>query len=285
MSVEPVGATAAVESVLARCLLDADFLRAVGSDPAAALAGYDLDERTRRELVSLDVAKVRNFAGFVTKVQHNYLWDPMPFTRALLKHHGVEIELFAEYHARHLELRAQGASRAAKIDSFLDFVAAWVRADAHPGLREVLLHERIQWELESLDAAPGPKPTSSPGRPLPPFCELVPRVRGPVRIARFELSPFEIVDQLSNGRFDPTSLSAWSGTLAYWADPASERMRILEVDDLTAALVSEADGRRSVRGVVSRVGGRPADDELVDRVRPVFEGAVDVGLLALEAAG
>ena len=106
-----------------------------------------------------------------------------------------------------------------------------------------------------------------------------------MRIARFELSPFEIVDQLSNGRFDPTSLSAWSGTLAYWADPASERMRILEVDDLTAALVSEADGRRSVRGVVSRVGGRPADDELVDRVRPVFEGAVDVGLLALEAAG
>jgi hypothetical protein len=276
------GATAAVESVLARCLLDADFLGAVSSDPAAALAGYDLDERTRGDLEALDFSKVRKFAGFITKVQHNYLWDPMPFTRALLKHHGVEIELFAAYHARHLELREEGASRPAKISSFLEFAQAFVTERDYPGLREILLHERIRWELESLPpTGTVPDARVDPG----PLGKLVPHARGRVRVARFELSPLAIEQQLASGRFEPSELSAGKRDLAYWSDPGSEQLRILEIDELTAALVSEVDGKRSVRAVVARVAGRAADDETAERVRPVFEGLADAGLLALVARG
>jgi hypothetical protein len=268
-----------VESVVARCLLDADFLQRARSDPAGTLAAYELDERARADFHALDFTRVGNFAGFITKVQHNYLWESMPYTRALLKHYAIEIEVFAAYHETHLALRKRGATRREKIGAFLEFLDAYITS-GYPGLRDVLRHERLQWEIESSQpsaAVTAPRPASGlPG-------ELVPRIRGSLRVGWFELSPLEIVAQMSAGRFDPGQLSLDPGPLVYWVDPAAEQLRIMRADSLTAALLSGIDGHSPVGAIVSRVAGRRADAAALARVQPVLDHAVQLGLLTLVA--
>lgn len=276
---------APVDSIIARCLLDAEFLARLASDPGAALAAYDLDEHARRDFESLDVGSVRSFAGFVTKVQHNDLWEWFPGTRSLLKSYGIEIETFAAYHPHHLRLRARRAPRDEKIAAFLDFLEARLAAAPparYRGLRDLLVHERLQWEVrqEVAAAGVGMVENGSGGRGGR-FDRLVPTVRGALRVGVFEISPFAIVTQLAASRFDPSELEVRPHCLVYWADPEAGELRVLEVDDLTAALVEEVDGCRSVGAVVRRATRRLGLEALPSRFRPVFEAAAARGLIEL----
>jgi hypothetical protein len=272
-----------VDSILARCMLDAEFLGAVSADPEGALEGYDLDERSRVDFARLDFGRVRQFAGFVTKVQHNHLWESIPFTRALLKHYGLEIEAFAAYHGTHLRLRAEGASRQEKNDSFLDFLDRYAADMAKPGLRDILRHERLELEVRQAAAAlDGAEPAvSSDARSAGPFGLAVPAVRGVLRLGRFEVSPLAIASSFVDGTFGEELLDKRPHCLAYWAEPGSGKLRILEVDELTGALLEEVDGHRSVRTVVRRALRAVSAAASVAELRPIFEAAAERGLLRL----
>lgn len=274
--------TLSVETVVARCLLDAEFLHAMRADPVAALAPYELDEAARRDLHRLDVDRVGQFAGFITKVQHNYLWQQVPYTRALMKFHRIEIELFSAYHARHLELRAARATRSEKIAAFLDFVAEQAAPGRWRGLADVVRHERLQWEIE--EAGP-PAEVAAAGAAAEPTGDLVPVARGHLRVGRFELSPLEIVAQIASGAPAPETLVARPHCLVYWAPAPAGEVRVMEADDLTAALLGAVDGRLRVRDVVSRVAGEAVGAGTVRRVLPIFERAAADGLLALREPG
>ena len=278
---------AGVESVVARCLLDADFLGEIMTDPMGALSGYELDERARSDFDALDFSRVRNFAGFITKVQHNYLWRTTPYTRALLKLYGIEVEVFATYHARHLELRARQASREEKIVSFTDFLCAYASNTAYPGLRDVALHEHICWDLESapeLDRLPQPcgdRAQTVPPRQASQPGGLVPQVRGALRVAFFTFSPLETIEQLSADSFDPGCLAPCPAPLVYWVEPETRRLRIMQTDALTAAILAAADGDTPINAIVRGLSDRLATPDAVRRILPVVQAAADRGLLQL----
>jgi len=112
--------TDVVNTIVARCLLEPGYLERFERDPRAEVAHLDLDESARHELSSLDCRRVRRFGGFISKVQHNDLWDSFPYTRALLKLYGAELDTFAAYRGQHLELvRAGRPSRERRTKSFL----------------------------------------------------------------------------------------------------------------------------------------------------------------------
>src|SRR6266550_4698035 len=112
--------TDVVNTIVARCLLEPYYLERFERDPRAEVAHLELDEPLRQELSSLDCQRVRRFGGFISKVQHNDLWDQFPYTRALLKFYGAELDTFAAYRGQHLSLgRAGRPSRETKIRSFL----------------------------------------------------------------------------------------------------------------------------------------------------------------------
>jgi hypothetical protein len=272
-----------VDSILARCMLDAEFLAAVSADPERALEGYDLDERSRSDFTRLDFGRVRQFAGFITKVQHNHLWESIPFTRALLKHYGLEIAAFSAYHGTHLRLRAEGASRQEKSDAFFDFLDRYASETARRGLRDILRHERLELELRQAGAPlEGSEPAAClDARPAGPFRLAVPAVRGVLRLGRFEFSPLAVASSLVDGTFREELLERRPHCLAYWVEPGSGTLRILEVDELTGALLEEVDGRRSVRTVVRRALRKVAAAAGVAELRPIFEAAADRGLLRL----
>jgi hypothetical protein len=282
--------TTSVESLIARCLLDAAFLRDARADPARALAERNLGPEALPVLAAIDLSRVRQFAGFITKVQHNHLWESMPYTRSLMKHYGAEIEIFATFHGRHLDLRASHAPRTERLDAFGDFVDAYAAArDDVPGLRDILRHERIQMELRaqmsSMSGAVDPLTTSAPdaaGRPTR-YASLVPAVLGALRVASFEHDPLAIAAAVSRGDLPDGVLSAPPNTLAYAARPAARQLRVLEIDALTAALLVQVNGRRSIRAIAARVTGRAAPAVPVSRLRPIFDAARDAGLITLQS--
>ena len=275
--------TAHVESLIARCLVDADFLRDAGADPAKAAANRNLPPDASADLEALDVARVRQFAGFITKVQHNHLWESTPYTRALLKHCGAEIETFASYHGRHLQLRAQHASRVEKDDAFFAFLDEYAASrNELRGLRDILRHERILLELERL--RPGLAETP-PVATRTPFATRVPVVRGALLVACFDCHPLEIAATISRGALASDGIAQRRVTLAYSAQSPTRHLVILEVDDLTAVVLTAIDGERSVRAVTEHVTGGTATDALVSRLRPVFDAATSAGLLNLVPGG
>jgi len=269
-------ADAGVESLVARCLLEPEFLRAVAAGEEAGLSAQQ-----RRDLAELDLERVGQFAGFITKVQNNHLWEPLPFTRALMKHYGIEIETFAAFRARHLVLRAARASRDEKVAAFIEFLdERLAAADGLPGLRDILRHERLRMEL----ATAGRAAARHVDAPRPPgFGALVPAARGVLRVASFAYDPLAIAATISRGALGAEELAAGPVCLAYVA--GAEGLRVLEVDELTAALLAHADGRRRVGEIVAIVAGEPVSEQLVARARPIFDAAEDAGVIVLRGAG
>lgn len=277
-----------VTSVLARCLLDSTFLDSLAADSRVALRDYDLGPDLRAMVESLDVDRVRWFAAFIAKVQHNFLWEAFPQTVRALKLHGIELEVFAAYLPLHLELRRRGdAGKEEKIGSFLSFLRDHLGAGREPAsssVLDVLAHEEAEWNVRCAIAACSPAAT--PAGPPSSYRSLalrrlVPAVRGALRVVRFGWDPTLVIAGLTRGRREP-SRAAWRPHhAAYWGDLDSQSLRVFELDAVSAALLAEVDGRRSLRTVACRaakaVGAMPA----ATATRALFAELADQGVVSL----
>jgi hypothetical protein len=250
--------TASINSVLARCLVEPHFLDRLAADPAGALSQYDLDRQTRSEFLELDPARIRKLAGFITAVQNNQLWEMLPATRSLLKHFGMEVEIFSRYRETHQNLRSTpGVSREEKIFRFLQFLAAELEASNSPRLHElcnVFLHERLRWQA-------GCSLTRCPVDSRGPVVEedrdtsmLYPVFVGWFRVGRFSADPLGIESQVLEGNFAGGSPSGSARLIGYWGDPVTRCVRLLDLDAPSAALLDLVDGRRTVRLIVQEIG-------------------------------
>jgi hypothetical protein len=175
---------------------------------------------------SLPIGRLRQFAGFLTKVRHNALRGEVPRTLRLLQESGLEIEFFARYAKPFSELRAGNASKDARI-------AALVQAlHDYPGrkrsmrlVRAVARHEHLCWSLARL---PTPR---------------VPRPGGP----RFTLHPGM---RLARYDFDPrkeTSGARQAVTLAYRAVGAGKPPRVLPLTPVAVFLLGLIEPGKSAQ--------------------------------------
>src|SRR5207253_2578068 len=95
-----------------------------------------------------DFQRIRQFSGFIGKIQHNFLWDFFPATRRLLTHYNIELDVFAEYRSVQLspELRSQKQSE--KIRRFLAYLSDYlVKYPSYRVLASVIRYEQAIWEL------------------------------------------------------------------------------------------------------------------------------------------
>lgn len=275
------GAHANGESLVARCLLDPEFLRDAISDAATALAYRDLPPDLLLDLAELDLERVAQFAGFITKVQNNHLWEPLPFTRALMKHYRIEIDTFAAFQGRHLVLRASSASRATRIAAFAEFLDERLAARGWPpGLRDMLRHERLQLELATVERDDGATAADMPVAPGERHA-LVPVARKVMRVASFAYNPLEVAGIISRGELADAELTAAPVCLAYYAQPGSQQLRVLEIDELTAALLARVDGRAGIGEIAASVAGEAPSAQLAAHVRPIFDALSDAGIIVL----
>lgn len=238
--------SATVNTVLARCMVDPDYLALMASDREAALRGYELDARTRADFLALDVRRLIGLATVITKVQNNGLWQWLPYTRALTVRYGIEHELFAAFQREHQLLRSGPRTRDEQTLRFLDFVRAaldeWIPEEM-PGLREVFLHERILWEIRTALGSPTATGTAR-----------VPAPNGALRIGHFACSPSEVIAAIRKERFIPEDVRPVPQWLVYHGNLETNSVRTLEVDAQAARILELADGTRSVAAIARDAG-------------------------------
>ena len=278
----------AIEEIVARCLVDPAFLDSVRADPDSALAAYPLDAQARAAFRTADLARLRQFSGFIGKIQHNFLWDSFPATRQLLRRHGIEHEVFAHYRRLQLAPGSRAAALPEKVRLFLSFLEGYlVEGGRHPSLQAVMRHERAVWEVRQA-AATRPQARASvrevsfAGLPWRRFARLVPVINGPLRIEAFDRDPVALTARVLEGRAE-TRARRGARLLVYWADPATQQLRTLAVESLPALMLSLVDGARSVGAVVAATRRRTLADAPPSAFRPFFEDSARTGLLCLMA--
>lgn len=279
--------SATINSILARCIVDTAFLNQLASDPAAALRAYSLDPQIYSDFLKLDVARLRHFAGLVTKVQNNGLWEHFSHTRTLLNYYHLDLEVFTDYRDTHLQNRQAQLSRNQQIERFLSFLQKRLEPDypRFPALREILLHEQLTWQLRISFSTgihqPTPmRPTDISAINYATFVKLIPIKPDLLRIERFSYDPLEIISKLTQEKFNSGALKEKPKWLGYWADGSSGHLRILELDKHIAVLLREIDGRRSIRSLVRHVMKHSQSGVRPSEFRPFISLALAEGLLA-----
>jgi hypothetical protein len=275
-----------INSILARCIVDTAFLDQLASDPTAALNGYALNPQLYSDFLRLDINRLRDFAGLVTKVQNNGLWEHFPHTRTLLNFYRIDLEVFTAYRETHLQNRQAQLSRNQQIERFLSFFGEYIKAEYsnYPALLEVLAHEQLTWEIRISFSTSKRLPSIthkivSPTIKYDQLMSLVPFIPSLLRVKEFNYNPLEVISNLTQGNFDPQRLSAEPKWLGYWADHLTKQLRILDLDPSIALLLEQVNGRRSIRTLIRRVikgahtGLRPSE------FRPFLEAAFSEELL------
>ncbi|MEK6301317.1 MAG: hypothetical protein AABO41_11385 [Acidobacteriota bacterium] len=287
--------SAKVETILARCMVDSEFLQRFADNGAAALDEYRLDEKLRREFAEIDVGRIKGLAALITKVQLNGLWQHLRFTRTLLKLQGIEPQIFIAYRAEHQQNRAgQGVCRKEQTRRFITFLDEYIASRSGPqyaAIADVLHHERFVWEIGTYaqeHAAGNGASTEAESMHLTSitpseFWRSVPEIRGLLRTQRFTYDVSALVERISAS--DPSPPTDCPGAvLAYWFDPSVHSLRIFEVDDLSEAILNSVNGCRSVRAIVDRVNRTEA--VFVERraVRDFLAESINAGLIVLRPA-
>jgi hypothetical protein len=271
-----------IQSILARCIVDPPFLDRLVVAPLEALHGYDLDHKTRAQFAELDVHRLRGFAGLVTRVQNNGLWQDFSATRSLLVHHGLDLEVFAAYCPQHQHTRSEGKlGRDEQTRRFLAFLHDWIAPREIPCLADVLAHETFVWDVRRSFAGAPPSSPHATGLPAARLADLVPAVQGVLRVRAFLHDPAAIVRALEAGTYTPERLSHRLRWLAYWGDAATGTLRVLELDMPIAHLLEDIDGRRNLRTLARRASRRAALALAPAHFRPFLANAVSTGLLSV----
>lgn len=281
-----------IDSIIARCLVEPAFLDALRSNPAAALAGYDLDRQTRAEFAALDLKRVRLFSGFICRVQHNHLWQWFFATRTLMANSGIDLEVFSRYRSVQRTSEWAALSRNDRVRSFVSFVRNLVPTLEQEGLScrgliEVLDHEFLSWEVSNevaIAAEVRPNLPKSVHLSLSELSwsqaqRLVPQVTRPYRVQTFQTDPIQLVRELTSNNDTNAPPADSQKTLLYW--PCRDGIRIVELEPLAAHLLQHCNGRRSVRTVIDRLRCAGLGEIAPRAMWSLFEDAVSLELVAL----
>jgi hypothetical protein len=277
-------ASGVVDEIIARCLVEPTFLDALHSDAEGALDGYALNAQERRSFQELDTGRLRQFAGFVGKIQHNFLWESFPATLKVLRHLGIELEVFAQYRPFQLSPESRNAVQIQKIRNFLAFLDRYLTEHAqYAPLHAVMRHERAIWALRQTDSVEVPvhiaQSASINGMPWAKMSQLVPRINGKIRIEEFQYDPIALTANVLNG-----IIGRWprrrSTLLAYWADSPTGQLRTFAIDGVSALLHARIDGFRCIGSIVAAVRRQTSKSLPPQEFRPFFEGAASAGLIS-----
>jgi hypothetical protein len=250
-----------VNGLLSKCLLVPDFLELLDSSPREALKGLPTDGGVYDDFIALDKERLRRFSGFIAKVQHNHLWEWFPLTRRMLRFLGFESQVFTSYAATHQELRRQpGLKQAAKAETFLDFLQDFLTRQGSTGARllDLTVHERALWMMSRRLTVMGEAATP-PSAPHPGTGRLlgthIPAVQGAVCLRQFAYHPVKLAEAATKvSRFQRVRTAPT--IILYWAVASRDDVRVLEVDSVTAVVLAEIDGSRTVRAIRDRIRRR-----------------------------
>lgn len=274
-----------VSAILARCLVEPQFHRTLSSDPQGVLRGYGLTGDLRSSFGRFEFEKLELFGGLITQTQHNFLWESFPYSRALMKRYGIELFIFSSY--RRTVSRRAGLSNQERTREFTDFLRHFLMTvkdkHSHPGLFEILKHERLQWELQQITETHSPKAKTIareiPSRSLD-VDRLIPDFPAYVRFEEYRYDPMEIVSAMESRDFDLSRLKPRLRGFLYRLDHSTSKLSVFQTTSAACRLFQKVDGRRSVGSILRASTSKRPKREL----RRYFESACASDLIELRSS-
>jgi hypothetical protein len=219
----------------------------------------------------LDVQRLRQITGFITKVRHNPVRFRLPLTMRALAAAGIEIDSFADLAPEFSTRRRQGLSDEERTALFVAALERWLQPsdDVHRLVADVLAHELTMLELAGHDPVP------------PPAVDAVvdgdsrPRVRAGVRILHLTVHPPDVADVSRDGVL-PSDVDRAPRCYAYIPTPAGPRVK--SVEPAIVPLLELADGSSSIAEIATALDIESAAEGLA----AVFEVLVRRGLADIE---
>ncbi|MDQ4098393.1 MAG: hypothetical protein M3144_11065 [Actinomycetota bacterium] len=236
--------TAELQSVVARCLVDPQFLRSLRLDPQRTLARVPVDENTRRLAEGVDLQGLEHFRGLVVKVKHTPLWSTFPATLTLLQQAKLDLRVFAAYAEAFLARAREGplllTERASR---FLDHLLTFLAAGQEPAAGVISDVARHEWKVEQ--SATANRSAFTPtvaAHAVTPGC--TPGVLGRLEMAHYH---FDVVDLAAAdlSRVDPAEVPQRPVTVGYWISPGTGALRLLHLDPVSKVALSSLDGKRT----------------------------------------
>ncbi|HEY7335216.1 MAG TPA: hypothetical protein VH639_10050 [Bryobacteraceae bacterium] len=255
---------------MARCLMEPSYLESLRAAPENPLDPRSLE-------------RLRLFGGFITKIQHNDLWEQFPATRRLLHDCGLELPFFADYRAEILSVGRPKLPPREKARDFAEFLAKWLVSrskQSHARLLDVLRHERQLFELsfEVGRNSDTPLVTQYGSLDWKSFLRLIPVFPYPFRMAAFDRDPTVLAVAPTESR----TRRAGPVVLGYSKMPDGSR-RVLTLDRIGAAILAAVNGRRQVRAAIARARACGLGAALPRQFRDFFEQAAQAEIIGFWA--
>jgi len=201
----------------------------------------------------LDLEGIRLTAGFITKTRHNPLRKTIPWTLKILRITGLEIQVFADYTAPFLDRCKLGPlTEGERTRSFTEFLLKWLNSkDAHHRLvRDVVNHETIMHEVKQADVV-NQRHRVIDSQFASEYC--IPFVRGLMRFNKTSSNPQKVIEALKGEINTLSSLERKDFYFCYWRRDQSPSIELLELDLVSAILLAQINGQRTIQEIASKV--------------------------------
>jgi len=264
-------------AVVARLLTDPAALATISArhgDPGSSSVDRS-PQAALGEFAEVELAKLRLFQGFITKIKHNPLLPILPLTFKALRKFGVEIEFFARHSPIFLKAQTQGPL---PLQTQMNLAADALRAtfvdrSFHPYLCALLKHELTIWQVgQTTDTS------FLPNRPASV------RWRGKFVLQRYQFDIGSIDRFILEPGLGGCEPNPSPTTFAYWRPDIASSVSVFEVDDATALMLAFVDGARDLNAIRDCVLRTGLFAPTYEDIRAFFDDASCRGFVGFDAS-
>lgn len=238
---------ARAHGLLATLAREPDFLRSL-----SPVSRHDIESQVAGGLAGRDnIQDILRFCGLVAKVRHNQLYEFIPLTFRVLQGLAIEIDFFTSYAPEFAKLWNKGRplTLECRLERFIKHLRLYLdlKQQSHAFVAEVLSHELRLRDIRAACAL-----GKREAYPSGPRVEL----DGTINLATMRWSPTNIETMVAATDLGTAirRRSKGSRRYAYVGKFDSLNVDFLEVDELTAGVVSLVIRKKSIRTIAAHLG-------------------------------
>ncbi len=258
-----------MQALIAEYIVNPAFAKLAQKNPKLSSSDSPITQEVSDEFLQ----RLRRFAGFVTKVQNNHLWEELPYTRALLRILGIEHDVFSVFHRQHFALKAnRNISRDDRTCHFLEFLTKWIRGFPEPNrifLQTTVKYETILFRMRrSKQQATTLYESRFASKPRTKAMAHTLMLNGQLQIGYFRDDPVIVLESIVANRLPPVDRKPSARHYAFWQ---------IEGEPITFRI------KPFIASLLKRIDGETTAEELIHSIESTRNTAakIDAALLAL----
>lgn len=248
-----------IQSVLAKAITDISYIQyleqSTHSDAALLINNGEND-------LAKGLQPITRFSAFISKVQHNFLWQDFRITFRLMHQYELEIEIFTAYLPLHQQTKKNPKlTIRQKTDNFIDFLKAYLGPKNDQKYKLLCYATTHEDSIRKLKESVGTMKTKLPAATSISSASVV-RINGSWHIHQLSLSPLHITELTMPGK--KITFSKNKSIYVYWMKARNKGFKILEISKEVKMVMNCIGGSNTVSHIISKVKDRIGENTASD---------------------